>query len=160
MRLTKLGVELTRTQNLGDYSSIKVGGTAWVDFDPGDDPAQAFEALRAYLRNHIAVELARVVPQLDRKLQGMELFMGLPVDVRDDVTIHLDDDIGNLDDAVAAHAAAQRELEALEQDSNTPQAELDLVRGIVQASAERVDAFKRIHAAGGFAAAQGGRHAH
>jgi hypothetical protein len=81
MKLKTVSVIYERKMNLGDYNSVHAGVTLWADLEDGDNEASAAEALRQMARNHVMAELARLQPALRAKVEN--LFMGLPVDVRE-----------------------------------------------------------------------------
>lgn len=81
MRLKTVSVTYERKMNLSDYNSVHAGATLWADLEDGDNEASAAEALRQMARNHVMAELARLQPALRAKVEN--LFMGLPVDVRE-----------------------------------------------------------------------------
>lgn len=83
MQLKTISVTYGRKMNLGDYNSAHVELSLWADLEEGDDEIKAAAALRQMARNNVMQELGRFSPQLEAKTQ--ELFMGLPVDVRNDL---------------------------------------------------------------------------
>lgn len=80
MQLKTISVTYGRKFNLGDFNSIHSEITLWADLDEGDDEALAAEALRTMARNQVMLELARVQPQLEAKVQN--IFAGLPTNVQ------------------------------------------------------------------------------
>lgn len=85
MKLKTISVTYERKMNLGDYNSAHVGMTLWADLEEGDSEVKASAALREMARNNVMQELGRFSPNLEAKTA--ELFMGLPVDVRNDLEI-------------------------------------------------------------------------
>jgi hypothetical protein len=81
MKLTTISATYDRKLNLGDYNSAHIAMTLWADLEEGDDPAAAGEALRQMARHQVMVEMARIKPELQAKVEG--IFMGLPVSVRE-----------------------------------------------------------------------------
>ena len=80
MRLTTVSATYGRKINLGDFNSAHVEISLWAELEEGDDEATAAEALRQMARNQVALEMARVQPQLAAKVKG--IFAGLPVSVQ------------------------------------------------------------------------------
>lgn len=80
MRLTAISVTYGRKLNLGDYCSANAEISLWADLEEGDDEARAAEALRQMARNQVMLELSRVQPALEAKVQN--IFAGLPVSVQ------------------------------------------------------------------------------
>lgn len=80
MQLKTISVTYGRKLNLGDYSSAHAEISLWAELDEGDDEATAAEALRQMARNQVMLELARVQPALEAKVQN--IFAGLPVSVQ------------------------------------------------------------------------------
>lgn len=80
MILKTISVTYGRKQNLGDYNSAHAEISLWADLEPGDDEASAAEALRQMARAQVMLELARVLPALEAKVQNV--FAGLPVSVQ------------------------------------------------------------------------------
>lgn len=80
MKLKTIAATYGRKMNLGDYNSVHSEITLWADLEEGDDEAAAANALRQMARNHVMVELARVQPALQAKVQ--DIYMGLPVAVQ------------------------------------------------------------------------------
>lgn len=81
MKLTTISATYDRKLNLGDYNSAHIGMTLWADLEEGDDPAISAEALRQMARHQVMVEMARIKPELQAKVEG--IFMGLPLAVRE-----------------------------------------------------------------------------
>lgn len=80
MQLKTISVTYGRKLNLGDFNSIHAEISLWADLDEGDDEAKAAEALRQMARNQVMLELSRVKPDLETKIQN--IFAGLPVNVQ------------------------------------------------------------------------------
>lgn len=84
MQLKSISVTYGRKLNLGDFNSVHSEITLWADLEQGDDEAIAAEALRQMARNQVMLELARVQPALEAKVQ--KVFAGLPVSVQKSIT--------------------------------------------------------------------------
>jgi hypothetical protein len=72
-----------RKVNLGDYNSVHIGMTLWAELDEGDNEGEIGEGLRQMARNHVMVEMARLVPSLAVKVQ--DVVMGLPISLREEI---------------------------------------------------------------------------
>lgn len=80
MQVTTISATYERKHNLGDYNSANIGMTLLAQLEPGEDEAACATALRDMARAHVMTELSRIDRRLEAKVQ--ELFMGLPVEVR------------------------------------------------------------------------------
>lgn len=80
MQLKTISVTYGRKLNLGDFNSVHAEISLWADLDEGDDEAAATEALRQMGRNQVMLELSRLKPELEAKIQN--IFAGLPVSVQ------------------------------------------------------------------------------
>ncbi len=85
MKLKTISTTYGRKMNLGDYNSAHVEISLWADLEESDDEALATDALRTMARNNVMQELGRFSQKLEAATQ--ELFMGLPVDVRNDLEV-------------------------------------------------------------------------
>lgn len=85
MKLKTISTTYGRKMNLGDYNSAHVEISLWADLEDGDDAASATDALRIMARNNVMRELGRFSQQLEAATK--KLFMGLPVDVRNDLEV-------------------------------------------------------------------------
>lgn len=77
LTITTIKAEYTRTHNLGDYNSVKCGIEVWAQVAPDADIKQAVNGLRELARNHVMVELSRVVPGIRARAEAA--YMGKPV---------------------------------------------------------------------------------
>jgi hypothetical protein len=84
MQLKSISVTYGRKLNLGDFNSVHSEITLWADLETGDDEAAATEALRQMARHQVVLELARIQPALEAKVQN--IFAGLPVSVQKSIT--------------------------------------------------------------------------
>lgn len=94
MELKTISTTYGRKLNLGDYNSIHIEMSLWADLEEGDDPALGAEALRQMARHQVMTEMARIKPSLEAEIT--DIFMGLPVSVRDTLE-ESDDDFGDND---------------------------------------------------------------
>lgn len=85
MKLKTISTTYGRKLNLGDYNSVHIEMSLWADLEDGDDEAIAADALRTMARNQVMTEMVRVQPKLQAKIE--DLFMGLPVSVRESLEV-------------------------------------------------------------------------
>ena len=83
MNITTLKVEYTRTLNLGDYNSAKIGAEIWADLDEGEDAAAAFAALWIQAKGEVKAQAEPLFAKQSAKAQA--IFAGLPVELQESI---------------------------------------------------------------------------
>ena len=84
MNLKTISVTYDRKFNMGDYNSAHIAMTLWADLDEDEDEAEASAALWSMAKANVK---AQALPLVSKKATEVnEIFMGLPVAVREAVT--------------------------------------------------------------------------
>lgn len=90
MKLTTVSVNYERKLNLGDFNSATVGVQLWAQVDEGEDTDAAMKALWEMATNNVKAKAQTFKVQTEA--QANEIYLGLPVELRQVVDVADDDD--------------------------------------------------------------------
>lgn len=79
MQVKTISATYGRKVNMGNYESAHIEVSIWADLDDGENEAEAAELLRQMARHQVVAEVARLSPELAKKLNGK--LDGLPMGV-------------------------------------------------------------------------------
>ena len=81
-KVTKVGLEYERKQNLGDFSSVVSRMTVWLDLEPGDVLDKVVQAGWQVVRENVKQQIIRAQGK-SATAQVETVFAGLPLELKD-----------------------------------------------------------------------------